>query len=118
MDSLLSSYQVYIIYDTEPVLNHKSLTLIVLHVMSGLVGLCRVSSHHVVVHESFASEQREASRTTQDTTDHVLGSLLQPMTNSVLEHLVPHHQTYEQSQSGQQVLVHVIGTLFYIYNFC
>lgn len=69
-----------------------ALTLIVLYVVSCLAGLGGVSPHHVVVHESLATEEGEAAGATQHTANHVLRGFLQPMTNGVLEHLIPHHQ--------------------------
>lgn len=61
--------------------------------MAGLVGSQGVFFHNVVVHESLPTEQREASGTTKYAADHVLRRLLQPMADSVLEHLVPHHRS-------------------------
>jgi len=67
-------------------------TLIVLHVVPGFLRSCGVFSHDVVIHESLSSKQREAPRTTQHTADHVFCCLLQPMSDSVLKHLIPHHR--------------------------
>ena len=90
------------------------LALIVLHVMTRLVGGQRVPLHHVVVHQTLGTEQREASRTTEHAADHVFGGLLQPMADSVLEELVPHHGTgadrVDTAAGGTQVpiLLHQI----------
>jgi len=70
------------------------LTLIVLYVMTSLVRFGCVFPHHVIVHERFASEERETARTTKYAANHVFSGLLQPMTNGVFEHLIPHHGTW------------------------
>jgi hypothetical protein len=77
--------------------------------MSGFVGAGRVLAHNVVIHKSFSSEEREATRTTQDAANHMFGSLLEPMADSVFEELVPHHRAgsdgMNASASGAQVTV-------------
>jgi hypothetical protein len=69
------------------------LALIVLDVVTGFARFRRVLGHDVVVHQTFAAEEREASGTAEDAANHVLGSLLKPMTDGVFEHLIPGHQT-------------------------
>jgi len=56
-----------------------------------LLGPGGVLAHDVVVHERLAPEEREAAGTAEDAADHVLGGLLQPVADGVLEPLVPHH---------------------------
>lgn len=62
--------------------------------MAGLRRQGGVLGHDVVLHEGAAAEEREAARTAEDAADHVLGGLLQPMADGVLESLVPRHQTW------------------------
>lgn len=53
-----------------------------------------MSNKYVTRRENkITSEEREATGATQHTTDHMLCCLLQPMANSVFEHLIPHHQS-------------------------
>ena len=66
--------------------------LIVLDVVHRLLRLGRVLAHHVVVHEGLGAEEAEASGTTHDTPDHMFSGLLQPMTNGILEELIPDHR--------------------------
>lgn len=84
-------------------------SLIVLYVVSGFVGPGRVLLHDVIVHQSFTTEERETSRTTEYATDHVLGGLLEPMTNGVLEFLVPYQRTrtnrMDTTAGSSQILV-------------
>jgi len=61
--------------------------------MSRLVGFGRILLHHVVVHQCLAAEQREASGAAEHAADHVLGGLLQPVTNRVFEHLIPYQRS-------------------------
>ena len=51
-----------------------------------------VTSHDVVVHQRGAAEEREAAGRTQHAADHVLRRLLEPVSDRVLELLVPHHR--------------------------
>jgi hypothetical protein len=67
--------------------------LIVLNVVQWPDGLGGVLGHDVEVHEGAAAEKAEATRTAKDAAQDVLGGLLQPMADSVLELLVPHHET-------------------------
>lgn len=53
--------------------------------------LC-VHLHDVVVHEPLGSEEREAAGRAEDAAHHVLGRLLQPMADRILELLVPGHE--------------------------
>ena len=66
-------------------------SLIVLYVVARLLRLGGVLLHDVVVHQGLGSEQGETSWRAHDTPDHMFGGLLQPMADSVLEELVPHH---------------------------
>ena len=67
------------------------LALVVLDVVLGLAGHRGVGPHHIVVHHSAASEQGETAGTAEDTAQHVLRGLLQPVTNGVLKLLIPLH---------------------------
>ena len=68
-------------------------TLVKLHIVRGLQGTADVAAGHVVVHECGAAEDGEAAGTTQDTAEYMLSGLLKPVTDGVLEHLIPHHGT-------------------------
>ena len=66
-------------------------TLIILHVVSGFGTFGGVGPHHVIVHDCRTPEEGETAGTTKHAAQHVLGSLLQPVTDGVLELLIPHH---------------------------
>ena len=68
-------------------------TLVVLDVVSGLRRRRGVLAHHVVVHERRAAVQGEAAGRAEDTAEDVLRRLLKPVTQRVLEGLVPHQRT-------------------------
>ena len=59
--------------------------------MSRLGARRGVTSHDVVVHQRGAAEEREAAGWTEDAADHMLRRLLEPVSDRVLELLVPHH---------------------------
>ena len=84
-------------------------TLIILHIMPGLCTGRGVSPHHVVVHQSRAAEEWEAARAAEYTANHVLSGFLEPMADSVLEPLVPHHRTYNINQT-KLTFVFIYGT--------
>ena len=65
------------------------LALVVLDVVLGERGQGGVGPHHVVAHHGPASEEREAAGTAENTAQHVLCCLLQPVTNRILELLIP-----------------------------
>ena len=73
-------------------------TLVILQELDGSGWSGRVSLHDVVVEQSRATEQTEAAGTTEDTAEHVLRRLLEPMADGVLKHLVPHHRTWNIRQ--------------------
>lgn len=52
-----------------------------------------VSAKNVVVEQRRSTEERKAARTAHHTAKDVLGRFLQPVTNRVLELLVPYHRT-------------------------
>ncbi len=81
--------------------------------MASLLGPGRVLAHHVVVHEGDSPEDREAPGATHDAPDHVLGGLLQPMADGVLEHLVPYHRTYEKQAFNNNIKDHLIHFISY-----
>ena len=68
------------------------LPLVVLHKVPGVLGLGGVHLHDVVVHERLGAEEREAARGAEDAAHDVLGGLLHPVADGVLEHLVPLHE--------------------------
>ena len=90
------------------------LHLIVLDVVQGFLRLGGVPPHDVVVHQGLGSEEREASGRTHDTSDHVLGRLLQPVTDGILKELVPDHGSRSDgvdsttSRSEVPVLLHQV----------
>ena len=55
--------------------------------MPGLRGDGGVGPHDVVGHDGPPAEEREAPGRAQDAAHHVLGGLLQPVPDGVLEHL-------------------------------
>ena len=61
------------------------LALVVLDVVAGSGGRRGVLPHHVVIHQSRASEEREAARAAEDTAEDVLRGLLEPVTRRILE---------------------------------
>ncbi len=61
--------------------------LVVLNEMPGLRGDGGVGPHDVVGHDGPAAEEGEAPGGAQDAAHHVLGGLLQPVADGVLEHL-------------------------------
>ncbi len=61
--------------------------LVVLHEMPGLCGDGGVGPHDVVRHDGPPAEEGEAAGGAQDAAHHVLGGLLQPVADGVLEHL-------------------------------
>ena len=69
------------------------LALVKLHVVEGLLGLHGVPAHHVVVHEGLGAEQTEAAGAAHHASQHVLRRFLQPMSQCVLESLIPDHDT-------------------------
>ena len=54
----------------------------------------RISLHHIVVEQCRTSEETKASGRTEDAAEDVLGGLLEPVSDGVFEHLVPHQRTY------------------------
>ena len=67
------------------------LALVELHVVARLARLRLVHAQHVVVDEGGAAEEREAAGRAHDAAEDVLGRLLQPVADRVLELLVPYH---------------------------
>ena len=67
-------------------------TLIKLDMLDRRRRLDAVTSHHVVVHQGGPSEQTEAAGRAEHAAVDMLGGLLQPMADGVLEVLVPHHR--------------------------
>lgn len=63
----------------------------------------------MIVHERRAAKEREATGRAHDTAENVLGRFLQPMTNGVLELLIPDHGTradrMNTSTSGAHFLI-------------
>ncbi len=64
-------------------------TLVILDKMTRFFWHLGVLLHHVVIHERDPSEEGEAARGAQGTPDHVLCGFLKPVSNGVLEFLVP-----------------------------
>ena len=91
-------------------------TLIVLHVVPGFLRSCCVFPHDVVVHQSLSSKQGEAPRTTQHTAYHVFCCLLQPMSDSVLKHLIPHHRPCSKQNDvhGHLSITNFTGCFFFL----
>jgi hypothetical protein len=67
------------------------LTLVILNIMLRFDGLCSVLFHNVI-QQSRAAEQAETSGTAQYAADHVFGGFVHPVTDGVLEFLIPDHR--------------------------
>jgi len=69
------------------------LTLFKLYIMPCLGWSCRVHLNHIIIYQGSKSEETKTSRTTKHTTEDVFCSFLEPMSNCILELLVPNHRT-------------------------
>ena len=63
-----------------------------LYKVDGSLRIFVVLSHDVGVHECLAPEEAEAAGAAQDASHDVFGRLLEPVTDGILKHLVPHHE--------------------------
>lgn len=86
--------------------------MIILYIMSRFRSCHSIFPHNVVIHQSFSSEQREASRTTEYAAGHMFSRFLQPVTNRILEYLIPCHKTCHQNIKRRTI------NIFYVLEYC